>query len=115
MPGEKILVVVSTAEKGKALLALNWAARLREKELAPDVKVYLFGPVEELVARGDREILDALERLYGLGVEVLACHGVAERGGFEEELKKVMGEERVTHVGRMIVERIREGYTPLVF
>ena len=110
-----MLVVVSTAEKGKAILALRWAYRMVERGLAKDVKVYLFGPVEELVAKGDPEISQAVRSLIDSGVEVLACHGYAEMNGFEDQLRKALGEERVTHVGRLIVERVKEGYTPLVF
>ena len=115
MAGDKILVIVSSSDKGKAFTGLLWASRLKEKGLVSDVKVYLFGPAEKLVADGDEELRSMIRKLLGLGVEVLACHGVAEMGGYEGKLKEFMGEERVTHVGRLIVERIREGYVPLVF
>ncbi len=115
MSGDRILVIVSSGDKGKAFTGLLWASRLKEKGLAGDVRVYLFGPAEKLIADGDEELRSMVRKLIDLGVEVLACHGVAEMGGYEDKLKEFMGEERVTHVGRLIVERIREGYVPLVF
>lgn len=109
------MVIISSGDRDKAMTGLIWASRMKEKGLVGDLKVYFFGPVERLLANGDEDLLGMVKDLEEKGVEVLACHGVAERGGYEEELVKSLGEARVTHVGRLIAQRISEGYTPLVF
>ncbi len=115
MAGGKVLVVVSTGEKEKALAGMLWAWNMKKKGLLDDVRVYLFGPIEKLVAEGDSEVRFRIRLLLDQEIEVLACHGIAELGGYREKLEDFLGEDRVTHVGRLIAERIREGYIPLVF
>ena len=115
MADGKVLVVISTGEKEKALAGMLWAWNMKRRGIIDDVRVYLFGPVEKLVAEGDEEVRFRLRLLLDQEIEVLACHGIAELGGYKDKLVDFLGEERVTHVGRLIAERIKEGYTPLVF
>jgi len=70
--GGRVLVVVSTGEVGKAALGLRWAAAAKEAGWVDSAEVALFGPVQEAVARGERSILDALERVRRAGVPVYA-------------------------------------------
>jgi len=109
----RFLLVASTGEKGKSLLGLRWAIAAIERGWAEEVRVVLFGPVEEHVARGDPDYLEALERLRGLGVEPVLCERYAQAAGVLEELRGrglTLGP-----VGEMIAELAGKGYTPLVF
>ncbi|MEB3787544.1 MAG: hypothetical protein GSR78_02175 [Desulfurococcales archaeon] len=110
----RVMVVVSTGEKRKAVAGMLWAWNMKRKGLLDDVVVYFFGPSERLLAE-DEEVKFRAKLLLDAGVEVKACHGFAELGGYKDKLEAFLGEDAVDHVGRLIAERIKEGYTPLVF
>lgn len=110
----RFLVIISSRDRDKVLAALLWALNMKRKSVVEDVKVYFFGPSEELLA-GDDEVRFRTRLAIDSGVEVLACRGYAELGGYVGQLEGFLGPNRVTHVGRLIAETVDKGYTPLVF
>ncbi len=110
----KVLVIVSTGEKEKAIAGMLWAWNMKRKGLLDDVVVYFFGPSEKLLV-DDGEVKFRVKLLLDMGIEVKACHGFAELGGYKHKLQEFLGEEAVDHVGKLIAEKIKAGYTPLVF
>lgn len=96
MARDGILNIVSSVDKGKAFAGLLWASGLREKGLASSVRVYLFDPVEKLVAGEDEGLRLMIRGLIDLGVGVIASHGLAEVGGYKDKLEEFVGEERVS-------------------
>ncbi|AKG91458.1 Uncharacterized protein conserved in archaea [Geoglobus ahangari] len=110
----KVLVIVSSgrAEKEKAMTGLMYAVNATKHGWA-DVKLILFGPVEELVAEGDPDILTMLEMFAReKGEAPLACKRIAEMKGYEDRMGQSV---RLEYVGKIVSELIADGYTPLVF
>ena len=108
---KKILVIISTAEKEKALTGVLYAANAMKNEWIDDLKVCFFGPFEKLVTE-DKEVQEHVAKLSEYGVPV-ACKFIADRDGVSDELAN-LGYE-VDHVGEMVSDYIGEGYVPMVF
>ena len=48
--GKKVIVIISTAEREKALVGVMYATNVLKNKWLEDVKVFFFGPFEKLVA-----------------------------------------------------------------
>jgi hypothetical protein len=117
LAGVKALVVISSGDEEKALVAASWAANARLRGWADDVVIVVFGPAEKLLLSGGG-LLDALKIAQGAGARIYFCRRYAETRGFAEELERVVESEdlgSVEYVGPLIAELISKGYTPLVF
>ena len=106
----KLLVIVSTAEKAKALTGMMYALNARKHRWFEQVKVVFFGPVEALLLE-DPALGEAAVPLVEEGA--LACRAIAEREGIGEDLQRLG--YQVDYVGSIISDAIKEGFTPLVF
>ncbi len=73
----RFLVVVSSGEKPKSLLALCWAAAAISNGWTDDVEVVFFGPAEDFLARGDPDFYEAIKALRSRGKEPVACERFA--------------------------------------
>lgn len=109
----KVLVIVSTGEIPKASLGIRWAAAAIRNGWVDDVEVVLFGPVEELVAKGEEQLIEPLAELVKLGKEPLACRRVADAQGITAELER--RNVKTEYVGEIIAKLMAEGYVPLTF
>jgi len=109
----RAVVVVSTRDVEKAVLAARWAAAARRNGWVEEVAVFFFGPSEDLIASGDEAVLEALQALREAGVRVAACRRFAEGRGYASRLEE-LGVE-VYYVGEEIARLIREGHTVLTF
>ncbi len=109
----KVLVIVSSGrgEKDKALTGFMYATNAVRNGWA-DVKLILFGPVEDLVAENDPEIMKAIENFAKVSEKPLACRRIAENKNY---LEKIEEKVNTVYVGSIISNLIAEGYTPLVF
>ncbi len=75
----RVLIILSSGEKGKALTGIMYATRSQEEKWLDDVKVILFGPVEKLLLEDD-EVRSALETLMTLQ-RPLACKAISDKQG----------------------------------
>jgi hypothetical protein len=107
----KVMVIVSTAEKDKALTGIRYAVNAQKNKWVDDLKVIFFGPFENLMCE-DEEVAQAASRLLDYETPI-ACKFLSDRDGISENLEK-MG-VNVDYVGSLISGYIEEGYTPLVF
>jgi hypothetical protein len=107
----KVMVIVSTAEKDKALTGIMYAVNAQKNKWVDDLKVIFFGPFENLVC-DDEEVAQAASRLLDYETPI-ACKFLSDRDGISETLEK-MG-VNVDYVGALISDYIEEGYTPMVF
>ncbi len=109
----KVLVVVSSGReaKEKALTGLMYATNAVRNNWA-DVKLILFGPVEDLVAENDPDTVSMIEEYSRLSEKPLACRRIAEMKNYVE---KIEDKTDAVYVGKIISDLIAEGYTPLVF
>lgn len=107
----KLLVVISTRDKEKALAGLMYARNALERGWLDDVKVVFFGPSERLVAEDD-EVADTVKDVALIG-ESFACKALSDREGFSGELEKLG--VKVEYIGSMMSNLIKGGYLPMVW
>lgn len=108
---DKLLIIISTGDKEKALTGLMYTRNVIKREWLPDIKVVYFGPSEKLMTT-DPDVADAAIEVASLG-ECYACKAISDR---EEVSSKIddMG-IKVEYVGSIISEFIKKGYTPMVW
>jgi hypothetical protein len=107
----KVMVIVSTAEKEKALTGIMYAVNAQKNKWVDDLKVIFFGPFENLMCE-DEEVAQAASRLLEYETPI-ACKFLSDRDGISGNLEK-MG-VNVDNVGSLISGYIEEGYIPMVF
>ena len=107
----KVLVIVATGDKQKALTALMYARNALKRGWLEDVKVVFFGPSERLVAEDD-QVADEVKDIALIG-ESFACKAISDREGFSGELEKLG--VKVEYVGSIISNLIKDGYLPMVW
>lgn len=107
----KLLVIVATGEREKALTALMYAGNAIRRGWLDDVKVVFFGPSERLVTE-DEEVATRAKEIARAG-GTFACKAISDReeiSGHLEELGM-----RVEYVGTIVSEFIKDGYIPMVW
>ena len=107
----KVMVIISTAEKDKALTGIMYAVNAQKNKWVDDLKVIFFGPFENLVC-DDEKVAEAASRLLEYETPI-ACKLLSDRHGISENLEK-MG-VNVDYVGSLISGYLEEGYIPMVF
>lgn len=107
----KLLVIISTGEREKATTGLMFALRTMGEGWMDQVKVFLLGPSEALMAR-DTELQNLASQMAEVEQPV-ACRFIAERDGIAAVLAECGLE--IDYVGKRINDLIKEGYTPMVF
>ncbi|MCX6097453.1 MAG: hypothetical protein NTZ77_03065 [Caldiserica bacterium] len=108
----KILIILSTAEREKAMAGLMYAQNAHDNHWFDDVRVVLFGPFERLLAE-DEEIRVLGAELFKVTAHPMACDSFAEDAVVSNAIKSLGCE--IDQVGGIISECIRNGYVPLVF
>jgi len=109
--GKKVLVIISTAEREKALVGVMYATNALKNKWLEDVKVFFFGPFEKLVAE-DKEIQAIVAPLLEYQTPV-ACMFISDRDNVSASLH-TLGYD-VSYIGSEISAYIEEGYIPMVF
>ena len=107
----KVMVIISTAEKDKALTGIMYAVNAQKNKWVDDLKVIFFGPFENLVC-DDEKVAEAASRLLEYETPI-ACKFLSDRDGISEDLEK-MG-VNVDYVGSLISGYLDKGYIPMVF
>ena len=107
----KVMVIISTAEKDKALTGIMYAVNARKNEWVDELKVIFFGPFENLICE-DETVAQAASQLLNYETPI-ACKFLSDRDGISDNLEK-MG-INVDYVGSLISGYINEGYIPMVF
>jgi len=111
MMSSRVLIVLSTGEKEKALTGLLYAVNAQKNKWLEDVKVIFFGPFEKLVCEDD-EVVDAASQLLEYQTPV-ACKFLSDQDGVSDKLSELGFD--VQYVGSMVSDYIKKGYTPMVF
>jgi hypothetical protein len=107
----KLLIVIATGDKDKALTGLMYAKNALKRKWLDDVKVVYFGPSEQLMYN-DSDVANAAIEVANLG-ESFACKAISDREGISEKIDG-MG-VKVEYVGTIISEYIKQGYVPMVW
>ena len=108
---DKVLLVIATGDKEKALTGLMYAKNAINRRWLEDVKVVYFGPSERLMY-SDLEVADAAIEVVGMG-ESFACKAISDREAIRESIHG-MG-VKVEYVGTIISDYIKKGYVPMVW
>jgi hypothetical protein len=88
-----------------------YAVNAQKNKWVDDLKVFFFGPFENLMCE-DEEVAQAASRLLEYETPI-ACKFLSDRDGISGNLEK-MG-VNVDNVGSLISGYIEEGYIPMVF
>lgn len=107
----KLLIVLSTGEREKALTGLMYAKNAIEQNWIEDIEVIFFGPIEKLILE-DEEIMGYAEAIADQ-TECVACKYLSDRDDISEDIED-LGMD-VDYVGSIISDYIKEGYTPMVW
>ena len=108
---DKLLIIIATKDKEKALTALAYAHNTIKYNWLSDVKVIFFGPFENLIT-SDADVakeVAAIAQLTG----TTACKFLSDRDGISEEIAKLG--IAVDYVGTIISDHIKDGYVPMVW
>lgn len=112
MADKKLLVIISTSEKKKALAGMMYAYNSLLNGWMKDVKLFLFGSAEKLLLE-DEEIQHYLNDYLELAGEVIACKFISDKGNYSKGLQDIG--VRVEYVGEKISQLINSGYVPMVW
>jgi hypothetical protein len=107
----KLLLVIATGDKEKALTGLMYAKNAIKREWMEEVKVVYFGPSEQLMEK-DPDVANAVIEVASMG-ESFACKAISDREGISEKIDE-MG-VKVEYVGTIISDYIKDGYIPMVW
>jgi len=107
----KLLVIIATGEKEKALTGLMYARNALKLGWMEDVKIVFFGPSERLIVQ-DEQVLNEVKNIAVMG-ELFACKTISDRKGISGEVERLG--VKVEHVGSIISNFIKDGYLPMVW
>ena len=107
----KLLVIIASAEKEKALAGLMFARNAIGKAWMDDVKIIFFGPSERLIVT-DKQLSDEVIEIANIG-ETFACKAISDREGLSENIEELG--VKVEFVGRKISKLVKQGYVPMVW
>ena len=108
---DKIIVIISSGEKQKALTGMMYATNAIKNKWMNDVKVIIFGPSQNAVLE-DGDLENSLKNLILLE-KPIACKRISDDQGTSERFLELGA--RVEYVGSIISDFIKNGYVPLVF
>lgn len=107
----KLLVILATADKEKAIAGLMYARNALKNRWLDDVKVVFFGPAEKLAAN-DKEITWFIKEIIKERA-CFACKAISDKEGVSEKLEEIG--VKVEYVGKIVSDSIKEGYVPMVW
>lgn len=108
---DKLLVIIATGDKSKALTGLMYAKNASKRGWLDDVKVVYFGPSEQLMVE-DADVASAAIEVASLG-EAYVCKAISDCENISERIDE-MG-IRVEYVGTIISNYIKHGCVPMVW
>ncbi len=109
---DKILVILSSAEKGKARTGAMYAVNALRNNWMNEVKLFFFGPAEKLLLE-DEELQQIVEEFNALEEQPVACKFIAEKEKTDEKLLQLG--VNVEFVGEPISDLIKQGFVPMVW
>jgi hypothetical protein len=109
---KKLLIIIATDDREKALAALDLAVNSAESRHYEDIKLFFYGPSEKLISE-DEELQGRLAALIQSGVNPFACVNLGERFEVTPKLEELG--MSVVLIGREIADALGEDFIPLVF
>jgi hypothetical protein len=109
--GTRLLIVIATGHREKALAGLMYARNVLKYQWLEEAKVVLFGPSEKLAALDD-EVRQSIKEISARS-DCYACKAISDKDGVSEKLEEAG--IKVEYVGATLSNAIRQGYTPMVW
>lgn len=109
---KKLLVIFSSGEMEKIKTGLMFTKNAMIYRWFDDVKCFVFGPSQKLVAES-KELSNMLKELIDSGTIPTACKFIAEKHDIKEPLSGIGLE--IDYVGKPISDYINNDYIPMVF
>ena len=109
---DKILVILSTSDAGKAQTGAMYALNALKHGWMEDIKLILFGPAQDLILQ-DEQFRNLVQQYQEIEENVVACKFISDRDEKSEALDKIG--IQVKYVGEMISNYIKDGYVPMVW
>ena len=109
--GSKLLVIIATGDKEKALAGLMYARNVIKYGWLKNAKVVFFGPSEQLIVN-DEEFANKAREIAAL-TDCFACKAISDDQGVSQSLEEVG--VKVEYVGNIISNLIKEGHLPMVW
>ena len=111
---DKLFFLIATGDKDTLMeVALFYPLTVAKEKWMKDVKVILFGPSEDVVAR-DENVQKRIKRLQEEGgIEIKACKYCSDKLGISEKLE-AMG-ITVEYVSPIMAQWIKDGWANLTF
>ena len=111
MISSNVMVIISTAEKDKALTGILYAKNAQKNKWVDNVRVIFFGPFENLVCE-DEDVIQAASELLDYQTPI-ACKFLSDQSGASNKLEELGF--NVEYVGALISDSIKAGYVPMIF
>ena len=108
----RIVVIIGTREQAKAEAGLMYAVNALKHGWMEDVKLFFFGPAEDLLLE-DPDLQELLMEFHRQDQQAVACRFLSDRQGSSEDLAE-LGLD-VSYVGSQISDLIKDGYVPMVW
>jgi len=109
--GSKLLVIIATGDREKALAGLMYTRNVLKNKWLDDVRVVFFGPSEKLAAHDDKVAWFIKEITRER--DCFACKAISDKEGESEKLEEAG--IKVEYVGTIVSNAIKEGYLPMVW
>ena len=109
---DKILIIISTSDAGKARTGAMYAVNALKQGWMEEVKIVFFGPAQDLLLT-DEELQKRVKEYQEIEEAVVACKFISDRDEKSEQLNEIG--VQVEYVGEMISRYIHEGYVPMVW
>ena len=109
---QKVLVIVSTENKEKALGALVFVQNSIKNKRFEDLKLILFGPSEKL-ASTDQALKSIIADIVSMNNSPVACKAISDMHNIGNEL--TARGFKLEYVVDPIGQFINDGYVPMVF
>jgi len=109
---EKLLVIISTSDNGKASAGMMYALNATRNLWMEDVKVVFFGPAQDSITN-NLELQELLKNYHAEGGISSACKFIADRDEITSAID-ALG-VKVEYVGSIISDLIKDGYIPMVW
>jgi len=108
----RVLVILSSAEAGKARTGALYAVNAVKNHWLDDVRLFVFGPAQRLLLE-DAELQTLVAEFGSLSAPAVACRFFAER---DEQVPRTreLG-LTVEYVGEPISALLRRGYLPMIW
>jgi hypothetical protein len=107
----RLLVIIATSDREKALTAMMYTANAIRYKWIDDMRLIFFGPSQNLLVE-DAEVAARAEEVSEL-CETVACKFLSDRDETSEQTAELG--IKVDYVGALISGLIKEGFTPMVW